>query len=144
MKPNWTTEHKCPARKSQCIICKKTEHFARVCKSKTVNRIHDEDETDCNNQPWSEVDHIQSTNGVNRIDFYKAILFIQGQPTEFIFDTGYPITILSPIINPKKLTKTSKCFVDFNKNPIKFNGEALVEVKTEKKQSYVTNSYNRE
>ena len=27
---------------------------------------------------------------------------------------------------------TTKCFVDVNKNPIKFKGEALVEVKTEK------------
>ena len=27
---------------------------------------------------------------------------------------------------------TSKCFVDVNKNPIEFKGEAIVEVKTEK------------
>ena len=36
------------------------------------------------------------------------------------------------MINPKKLTKTTQCFVDLNKNLIKFKGEALVEVKTEK------------
>ena len=35
-------------------------------------------------------------------------------------------------MNPKKLTKTAKCFVDVNLNPINFKGEALVEVKTEK------------
>ena len=75
--------------------------------------------------------NIQSTNGVNRIDFNKAIL-LEGQPIEFINDTGSPITIIPPIINQKKLTKTTKCFVDVNKNPIKFKGEALVEVKTEK------------
>ena len=118
-KPNWTPEHNCPARKSQCNICKKTGQFARVCKSETVNRIHDQDETDSNTEPWPEVDHIQSTNGVNRIDFYKAIPFVEGQPKEIIIDTGSPITIIPPIINPKKLTKATKCFVDVNKNPIK-------------------------
>ena len=73
-KPNWTPEHNCPARKSQCNICKKTGHFPRVCKSKTVNRVHEEDEMDSNTEPWPEVNHIQSTSGINRIDFYKAIL----------------------------------------------------------------------
>ena len=131
-KPNWTSEHNCPAQKSLCNICKKTGHFAGVCKSKTVNRIHEEDETDSNTESWPEVDHIQSTNGVNRIEFYKAILLVEGQPIEFIIDTGSPITIIPPIINSKKLAKTAKCFVDVNKNPIKFKGEALVEVKTEK------------
>ena len=31
-----------------------------------------------------------------------------------------------------------------NKNPIKFKGEVLVEVKTEKKQRDITHSHNRE
>ena len=97
-----------------------------------MNRIHGEDETDSNTEPWPEVDHIQSTNGVNRIDFYKAILMAEGQPMEFFIHTGSPITISPPIINPKNLTMTKKCFVDVNKNPIKFKNEALVEVKTKK------------
>ena len=37
-----------------------------------------------------------------------------------------------PIINPLKFQESTKCFVHVNKNPIKFNGEAIVEVKTEK------------
>ena len=73
-----------------------------------MNRVHEEDETDSNTEPWPEVDHIQSTNGVNRIDFYKATLLVEGQPIEFIIDTGSPITIIPPIINLKKLTKTKK------------------------------------
>ena len=52
--PNWTPEHICPARKSQGITCK-TGHFARVCKSKTVNRIQEENETDSNTVSWPEV-----------------------------------------------------------------------------------------
>ena len=136
-KPNWTPEHLCPTRKSQCNICKMTGHFARVCKSKTVNRVHEKDEKDSNTEPWSEVDHTQSTNGVNRIDFYKAILLVEGQPIEFIIETGSPITIILPIINPKKLAKTTKCFVNVNKNPIKIKGEALVEVKTEKSSFFL-------
>ena len=57
---------------------------------------------------------------------------MEGQPIENIIDTGSPNTIIPLIINPKKLTETTKCFVDVNKNPIKFKGEALVEVKIEK------------
>ena len=70
-------------------------------------------------ESWPEIDHIQPVNSINRIDFYKAILLVQGQPIEFIIDTGFPVTIKPPIINPLKLRKTSKCFVDVNKNPKK-------------------------
>ena len=57
---------------------------------------------------------------------------MEGQPKEFVIDTGSPVTIIPPIINPKENKMTSKCFVDVNKNPIKIKGEAMVEVKTER------------
>ena len=131
-KPNWSMEHVCPARRSQCNNCKKMGHFAKVCKSKTISRITEAVSSDSNTEPWPEIDHIQSVNGINRVDFYKTILLVHGQPIEFIIDTGSPVTIIPPIINPKEIKATSKCFVDVNKNPIKFQGEAMVEVKTEK------------
>ena len=84
----------------------------------------------------TEIDHIQSVNGINRIDFYKAILLVQGQPIEFIIDTGSPVTIIPPIINTAEIHKTTKSFVDVNKNPIRFKGEAMVEVKTEKAKKH--------
>ena len=80
----------------------------------------------------AEIDHIQSVNGINRIDFYKAILLVQGQPIEFIINTGSPVTIIPPIIKTAEIHKTTKRFVDVNKNPKKFKGETMVEVKTEK------------
>ena len=131
-KPNWSMEHVCPARRSQCNNCKKMGHFAKVCKSKTNSRITEAVSSGSNTEPWPEIDHIQSVNGINRVDFYKTILLVQGQPIEFIIDTGSPVTIIPPIINPKEIKATSKCFVDVNKNPIKFQGEAMVEVRTEK------------
>ena len=57
---------------------------------------------------------------------------MEGQPIEFIIDTGSPVTIIPPIIIPKNINATSKCFVDRNKNPTTFKGEAMVEVKTER------------
>ena len=108
-----------------------------------MTRVHEEDETDSNTEPWPEVDHIQSTNGVNRIDFYKPILLVEGQPVEFIIDTGSPITIIPPTINPKELTTTTKRFVDVNKKPIKFKDEALVEVKTKKAELCYQSLYLR-
>ena len=97
-----------------------------------MNRIQDENETDSNTASWPEVEHIQSANGVNWIDFNKAILLVKEQPIELIIDTGSPNTIIPPINNPKKLTQTMRCFVDVNKNPIKYKGEEWAEVKTEK------------
>ena len=101
-----------------------------------MNRIQEDKGTDSNTEPWPEVDHIPPINGVKRIEqyFYKAILLMEKQPKELIIDTGSPITIIPPIISPKKLMKPTKCFVDINKNPIKIKGEALVEVKTEKNE----------
>ena len=107
-------------------------HFTKVCKSKTVSRIQEKPTTDSSTETWPEIDHIQFVNGINRIDFYKAILLVQGQPIEFNIDTGSPVTIIPPIISPIEINKTTKSFVDVNKNPIKFKGEAMVEVKTEK------------
>ena len=99
---------------------------------KSVTRIQKEPSTDNNTESRPEIDHIQAVNGINRIDFYKAILLVQGQPIEFIIDTGSPVTIIPPIINTAETHKTTKSFVDVNKNPIRFKGETLVEVKTEK------------
>ena len=131
-KPNWSLEHICPARKAQCNNCKKMGHFAKVCKSKTVSRVKEATSSDNNTEPRSEIDHILPVNGVNRVDFYKATLLVQGQPIEFIIDTGSPVTIVPPIITSTEIKKTTKIFMDVNKNPIKFKGEAMVEMKTEK------------
>ena len=76
-KPNWSLEQICPARKAQCNNCKKMGHFAKVCKSKTVSRVKEATSSDNNTEPWTEIDHIQSLSGVNRVDFYKAILLVQ-------------------------------------------------------------------
>ena len=131
-KPNWSMEHICPARRAQCNNCKKMGHFAKVCKSKTVSRIAEAASSDSNTEPWPEVDHIQSVNGINRVDFYKTILLVHGQPIEFIIDTGSPMTIIPPVVDLTEVKKTTKTFVDVNKNAIKLKGEAMVEVKTEK------------
>ena len=96
-----------------------------------MNRIQEKD-TGGNTEPWPEIDHIQSINGVNCVDFYKAILLVEGQPIEFIIDTGSPVTIIQPIDNLKNMEATPRCYVDVNKNPKKFKGEAVVEVETER------------
>ena len=91
-------------------------HFAKVCKSKTVNRISEAPSSGGNTESWPEIDYIQSVIGIiNRVDFYKAILFVQRQPLEFIIDTGSPVTIIPLIINPIQVKKTTKKFVDVNK-----------------------------
>ena len=101
-------------------------HFAKVCKSKTVSRVQKEPSTDSNTESWSEIDHIQSVNGINRIDFYKAILMVQGQPIEFNIETVSAVTNILPIINTAEIHKTTKSFVDVNKNPIIIKGEAML------------------
>ena len=107
-------------------------HFAEVCKSRTVSRIKEESVSDSQTESWPKIDPIQSVNSIIWFDFYKAIQLVQGQPIELIIDTGYPVTIIPPLIDPLELQKTTKCFVDVNKNPIKLKGEATVDVKTKK------------
>ena len=74
-----------------------------------MNRIQEEAETGRNSEPWQELDHIQYANGVTRIDFYKAILMVEGQPIEFSIDTGCPVTIVPPRISPNDTQLTTKC-----------------------------------
>ena len=107
-KPNWTLEHICPALRSQSNNCKKMGHFAKVCKSKTVNRIREAPSSGIKTESWPKINLIQSVNGINRVDFYKAILLVQGHPIEFIIDTGSPVTIIPRIINPIEKTETKQ------------------------------------
>ena len=90
------------------------------------------------------ITYIESANGIERIDFYKAILLIDGQPIEFVIDTGSPVTIIPPIIKLLHLKETTKCFVDVNKNPIKFKGEAIVEVRSEKRNEKLLITENKD
>ena len=75
-------EYICSARRAQCNNCKKMGHFAKVWKSKTVSRITEAVPSDSNTEPWPEIDHIQSVNGINRVDLYKKILTVL---TELIY-----------------------------------------------------------
>ena len=93
-KPNWSPEHIFLARRAQCNYCKKMRHFAKVCQSRTVSWINKAPSSHSNTESWPEIDHIQSVNGINRVDFYKAILLVQGKPLEFVIDTGSPVTII--------------------------------------------------
>ena len=104
-------------------------HFAKVCKTKTGHRVREAPTSESNTESWPEIDHIQSVNGINRVDFKEAILSVQGQPIELIIDTGSPVNITPPVISPTERKKTTKSFVDVNKNPILFKGEPMVEVK---------------
>ena len=93
----------------------KDETLCQSVQCQTVNRRREEKETGSNTDSWPEVDYIQSVNDVNRKDFYKAILLVEGQPIEFTIDTGTAITKIPPILNPEELQKTTKCFVQRNK-----------------------------
>ena len=78
------------------------------------------------------MDHIQSVNGINRVDFYKTILLVHGQPIEFIIDTGSPVTIIPPVIDLTEVKKNNKNICGRKQESNKIQGGAMVEVKTEK------------
>ena len=120
-----------PGTKSTKQQLHENGHFAKVCKSKAVNRMRIEDVLNNNTVSRPEKDQIQSVNDIFRIDFHKATLLVQGQPIDFIIDTSSPVTKFLPLFNPKETHKTTTCFVDVNKNPVKFKGEAMMEVRTE-------------
>ena len=102
-------------------------HFAKVCRSKTVNHSWEGDETGSSTEAWPEIDQIKSVNVVNRVDFFKATLLVEGEPKEFNINTGSRIIIIPQVIIPKDLKETAKCFVDVNR----------------KKQGDIANTYYR-
>ena len=104
-----------PARKAQCNNFKRTGHFAKVYRSKTVSRIQAE-ETGSNTDPWPEIDHIQPGNSVNRIDL-QTILLVEEQPIEVIIDTGTPVTIIP--YHSKRYARDYKKFCRCEQKPNK-------------------------
>ena len=116
---NWTPKHKCPASKAKCKTCDKYGHIAKVCKTKPVQGI---DKYQSESEEWPEVDHISIGQISNQTNFYKTTLLVDGQPIEFVVDTGSPITLIPPIIGLNNLTPINEQYVDVNKNPIKFSG----------------------
>ena len=56
-KQNWTKEHECPARNSNCNKCNKKGHFAKVCKSKIKHIAETESE-------YSQIQTIQQISKI--------------------------------------------------------------------------------
>ena len=78
---------------------------------------------------WS---HGRKSTIFNPSTEFTALILVEGQPIEFIIDTGSPVSIITTIIKPKNMKTTPKSYVDVKKNPMNFKGKAMVEVKTER------------
>ena len=105
----------------------KEGHFARVCKSKSIQQIEMSGE--------KEFPHIQLIKPIYKIEsenYFKHGVIVNGNKIIFVIDSGSPITIL-----PRKykeqmppLHQVTEKYTDVNKNAVKFEGECTVAVET--------------
>ena len=138
---NWKPDHKCPARIVVCRNCGKKGHFSKVCKSKPIQFVVEESSSDQSdsNESYPEIQFISTIQAINpNKGFYKTKLTLNGKQTEFIIDSGSPITLIPNSIaeqlskdEPEKLENK---YVDVNKNEIEFNGKIKVNVKELKRK----------
>ncbi|GBL99470.1 hypothetical protein AVEN_68762-1 [Araneus ventricosus] len=91
---------RCPAYGKQCRSCGNRNHFSRVCKSKSVNRI-------CQNSPGEftssannckyppEKFFVGTVSADSMPSSWQAILLINDRPVNFKIDTGAQANIIS-------------------------------------------------
>ena len=114
---NWTPMHKCPATETNCNICGKKGHYAKVWRQKHTNtravKTRTEEEMEHRNETSRESDesihHIKEIKKIEEKNkHYRATVKVNEIKKEFIIDTGSPITIMPPDEKILKLPRLQK------------------------------------
>ena len=77
----------CPAKQAKCHKCQKIGHFARVCKSKSVNHV--ENENEFRNEAF-----LGSVRSESNSDKWKINLLLNKELVNFKIDTGADVTVI--------------------------------------------------
>ncbi|GBL80181.1 hypothetical protein AVEN_29157-1 [Araneus ventricosus] len=91
---------RCPAYGKRCWRCGKQNHFARVCKSKSVNRVCQNIAEESTNSTNSckyppEQFFVGNVRADSMSSSWQAILLINDRPVNFKLDTGAQANIIS-------------------------------------------------
>ena len=144
--PNWSRQHKCPARGKKCAKCEPFGHYAKCCKtSKKVNRIQEHETSSAEEDDWSPNtihyinQKIHSTRQMNKDGphFFTLTALVNNRPIEFMIDSGSPITLIPKSlfnrITPLKPLKAE--YRDVNDNRIKFERKTIAIVEIDGKRN---------
>ena len=125
---NWTRQHICPAKSSECRICKKRGHYEKMCR--IAKRIQHVDKTTSSaeedNWDYDEIQRIKNSKKKN--DYIYVTLLVNNATKKFIIDSGSPVTLI-----PNEITKVQKMnndYKDVNDNKIEFIEQTNATVKT--------------
>ena len=96
----------CPAKEATCLNCKKKGHYQAVCRSErgTVNTLEDDDDGYLGAVYSTEINSVAANP-------WKAVIAVNGVPTEFKLDTGADVTV----IPEKEFKKLNTCLKKTNK-----------------------------
>ena len=143
--PNWSRQHKCPARGKKCAKCGKLGHFAKCCRTnKRVNHIMEEETSSANEDDWtpktihSVKQKIHSTRSINSNgpDFFTITALVNNRPIKFIIDSGSPVTLIPKSLfnNITQLHPLKTEYRVVNDNRIQFEGKTIAKVEIDGKQ----------
>lgn len=87
--PSHEDSNKCPARYKRCLRCNKPKHFQAVCRTKVVNEVIDEDETE-------DMDDCFFLGSVScdETEAWNVRIRLGGKSVLFKIDTGADISVM--------------------------------------------------
>ena len=143
--PNWSGQHKCPAKGKKCAKCEKIGHFAKYCRTnKRVNHVQDDDASSAEEDDGSpntihSINHkVHSTRQIkkNGPTFFTLTALVNNRPIKFIIDSGSPVT-LTPKSQFNRITPLMPIgteYRDVNDNRIKIEGKTIASVEANGKR----------
>ena len=144
--PNWTRQHKCPAKEKKRAKCEKIGHYAKYCRTnKRINHIQDDVASSAEDDDWSPNtihsvnQKIHSTRKIKRNgpEFFTITALVNNRPIKFIIDSGSPVTLIPKSqfngITPVRPIGTE--YRDENDNRIKFEGKTTASVEINGKRN---------
>ena len=123
---------KCPAYGKECLKCGRKNHFSKVCRSKEVTELKEEQKVE--EKENNEENVYQITNGRGPT---LTKVKIDGCPIDMLIDTGSDVTIISEDmwqrIGKPKLSISSKILRQFDGSKIPLMGKCSVLLEHENK-----------
>ena len=95
-------KQQCPAYGQTCKACGGSNHFAKVCNKKRVNRVDEQAESDTSTEYIDNVTVV--INSLQTKDDVYAQMFINDSPVVFQVDSGASVNVL-----PKKHLQGTEC-----------------------------------
>ena len=124
--PNWSIQHKCPARRNKCAECEKIGHYAKCCiTDKSVNHIQEHETSSAEEDDFSP----NTIHCINQKNHSPRQMSKDGPDffTRTALDNGSPVIIIPKSqfnrITPLKPLKTE--YRNVNDNRIRFEGKII-------------------